>query len=198
MAGEYLPDRSQIDIFDRGVLNMTRLGLKFSGYINGVARKHRKVSRKMFPEYEIESITNGVHSRSWTAEPIKKLFEEYIPGWYEDPFSLRAALNIPEDKLWEAHLEAKKILFEKVKEKTGTELDLNKFTLGFARRFVEYKRPGMIFYDLDRFKSIAREKGAVQVIFSGKAHPEDHQGKELIKKIVQANQKINDQNMITV
>lgn len=188
MAGDYIPE--DIDIFDDGVLNMTRLGLMFSGYINGVARKHRKVSKQMFPEHDIESITNGIHARSWTSEPFRKLFDEHVPEWYEDPFSLRSALNIPEENIWDAHVKAKKSLIKEVKEKTGIELDIDRLTIGFARRFVQYKRPDLIFHDLDRLKSIAHEKGDIQIVFSGKAHPGDPEGKRLIKEIVSTKKKL--------
>ncbi len=192
MAGDYLPDKSEVDIFEEGILNMTSLGLKFSGYINGVARKHRKVSREMFPRHEIESITNGIHADSWTSEPFKKIFKKSIPECYEDPFSIRAAINIPDDKIWGAHMEAKKALIKEIREKTGAELDEHKFTIGFARRFVEYKRPAMILHDIQRLKKIAEEKGDMQIIFAGKAHPKDSRGKELIKKIIDSKKETND------
>jgi len=195
LAAEYIPDTSEIDIFDDGKLNMTHLGFRFSGYINGVARKHRKVSTQMFPEYAIESVTNGIHTSSWTADSFKALFKNYMQECYDDPFSLRSAMNIPEEEIWEAHMQTKKMLFETVKQKTGTELELGKFTLGYARRFVEYKRPDMIFYDIKRLERIAEEKGGLQVIFAGKAHPADVAGKGLIKKIIETRKKISSEKI---
>lgn len=193
VAGEYLPQ--DISIFENGKLNMTHLGLKFAGYINGVARKHRQTSGKMFPRYDIESITNGIHARTWVSEPFKELFTKHIPEWHDDPFTLRAAINIPQDEIWEAHAKAKRQLIEEVKEKTGQELDFDKLTIGFARRFVEYKRPHMIFNDLDRLRTITKEKGNIQVIFSGKAHPSDPTGKRLIQEILEIKGKIQDENI---
>jgi len=195
VAGEYLPE--DIAIFEDGKLNMTRLGFMFSRYINGVARKHQKVSRKMFPAHEIESITNGIHARSWVSGPFKELFSKHIPEWYADPFSLRTAVNIPDEEVWAAHVQAKKRLIRVVKEKTGDDLDAGKLIIGFARRFVEYKRAGMMFYDLGRLRAIAREKG-VQVVFSGKAHPDDPKGKELIREIMQIKEKVKDDNIRVV
>ncbi|MBD3310744.1 alpha-glucan family phosphorylase [Candidatus Woesearchaeota archaeon] len=191
MAGEYLPPEPEARIFDGNELNMTHLGLRFSGYINGVARKHSRVSKKMFPEHDIESITNGVHLRTWISEPFRKLFDRYIMEWQEDPFSLRAALNIPEQDIWDAHMCAKKMLLDDVNERTGIGMDMDAFTIGFARRFVMYKRPDLIFHDLERLRKIAREKGAVQIIFSGKAHPGDSAGKGLIDQITDIQQQVN-------
>jgi len=110
MAGEYIPEQDDINIFRDGMLNMSHLGFEFSNYINGVARKHKNVSQMMFPEYEISSITNGIYSTFWASEPFEKLFDEYIPEWKEAPFSLRAAINIPSKKIWSAHIESKKLM----------------------------------------------------------------------------------------
>ena len=80
-------------------LNMTTLALNLSKYINGVAKKHGEVSKQMFPGYDIESITNGIHSAFWTSSPLRVLYDQYIPGWTADPFSLRYALGIPDNQL---------------------------------------------------------------------------------------------------
>ncbi len=184
VAGDYIPEKLNLEIFENGELNMTHLGLKFSGYINGVARKHSRVSREMFPGHDIESITNGIHAAYWTSPAMQRLFDEYIPEWREDPFSLRAALKIPDEKIRVAHDAAKEILVEEVNRRTGLGFHPARFTIGFARRFVEYKRPDLIFHNLEKLKSIADELGDIQVIFSGKAHPDDAAGKNLIKKII--------------
>ena len=112
-------------------LNMTFLALNLSKYINGVAKKHGEVSRSMFPEYSIESITNGVHSSTWVCESFKKLYDKYIPDWKNDSFSLRYALSIPGDNIWKAHQEAKNKLIDYVNEKTGKEMDYKTLTIGF-------------------------------------------------------------------
>ncbi|MBA3064311.1 alpha-glucan family phosphorylase, partial [Candidatus Woesearchaeota archaeon] len=193
-VGEYIPKDPEMQIFDGNELNMTHLGLRFSGYVNGVARKHKKVAKKMFPSHDIEFITNGVHSGFWAAEPFCKLFDEYIPSWREDPFSLRGAMNIPEKDIWKAHMGAKKMLIEEVNNKTKLSFDEHKFTIGFARRFVDYKRSDMILSDIERLEKIAEELGDIQIIFSGKAHPDDLRGKELIKKIFLKVREINSKN----
>ncbi|MCI0496148.1 alpha-glucan family phosphorylase, partial [candidate division KSB1 bacterium] len=94
-----------------GMLNMTYLALNLSHYINGVAKKHQEVSSLMFANYKIDSITNGVNVSTWTSKPFHDLFDKYIPGWEEDNFNLRYALNIPNAEIWQAHDQAKKQLF---------------------------------------------------------------------------------------
>jgi len=110
LLGDYLPEEIKKDLFFNDKLNMTYLGLRFSGHINGVAKKHKDVSRAMFPGYNIESVTNGVHSVFWTSQFFKKLYDKYIPNWREDPFNLRYIMGVPKEKIWNAHLLAKEKL----------------------------------------------------------------------------------------
>ena len=110
--------------------------------------KHGEVSRDMFPGYPIDSITNGVHSYTWVGDSFKKLFEKYIPGWSWDSFSLRYALGIPREEIWEAHQNAKKHLLDFVNSHHNTGMDYDHFTIGFARRATEYKRPYLLFHDI--------------------------------------------------
>lgn len=172
------------DVFCCGdVLNMTYLALNLSHYINGVAKKHGEISRLMFAGYNIDAITNGVHAATWAAEPFSRLYDRYIPGWRQDNFSLRYALNIPKGEVWQAHALAKKSLIQFVNSETNAGMDVDFLTLGFARRAAAYKRADLLFMDVDRLKTIAAKAGALQIIYSGKAHPQDAAGKELIKKI---------------
>jgi glycogen phosphorylase len=151
-----------------------------------VAKLHGETSRKMFPEVPIEAITNGVHAATWTAAPLQELFDRYIPPWREDNFSLRGALGLPPEELWSAHLLAKSDLFNAVRKKTGLSLDLEVFTIGFARRATEYKRADLILADLDRLRQIAKNVGQFQIIFAGKAHPKDGTGKDILRHIFRA------------
>ncbi len=166
-------------------LNMTYLALNLSRYVNGVAKKHGEVSRHMFAQYTIDSITNGVHSR-WVSQPLADLYDAYIPGWQEDNFSLRYALNIPKEQLLAARRQVKKQLIEFVNRETNVGMDIDVLTIGFARRATSYKRADLIFSDTDRLRRLAREAGPFQLVFGGKAHPNDSEGKELIKRIVAA------------
>jgi glycogen phosphorylase len=175
------------DLAQRGLrLNMTYLALNLSHYVNGVAKKHGEVSRLMFADYPVDAITNGVHAATWATEPFQALFDRHIPGWREDNFSLRYVLNIPEAELWEAHQKAKQELLAYVNLQTNTGLDVDVLTLGFARRLATYKRADLLFNDIERLRRIAREVGPIQLVFAGKAHPRDTQGKDLIRRIFQA------------
>ena len=167
-------------------LNMTYLALGLSNYVNGVAKLHGVVSRRMFPNVPIEAITNGVHAATWASPSFRDLFDRHIPSWREDNYSLRGALGLPPEEVWAAHLLAKHDLLEAVRRKTGLKLEPEAFTIGFARRATGYKRADLILNDLDRLRQIAKNGGAFQIVFAGKAHPKDGGGKEIIKKIFKA------------
>ncbi|MCD6468934.1 MAG: alpha-glucan family phosphorylase [Thermoplasmata archaeon] len=192
LLGSMLPEEIIPNITFENRLNMTKLGLFFSHYINGVAKKHGEVSREMFPGYSIDSITNGVHSLTWVSEPFKKLFDRYMPGWRFDPYILRSAFSIPKKEIWQAHMEAKKRLIDFVNEKTNVGMVYDAFTIGFARRQTAYKRPDLLISDPNRLVGIAREKGSLQIIYAGKAHPKDTIGKEIIRKIVETQRELNN------
>jgi len=172
-------------------LNMTFLALNLSKYINGVAKKHRDVSRELFPGYEIHSITNGIHSYTWTCESFRKLFDKYLPGWANEPEMLVRVDGIPDEEVWSAHMEAKKVLIDYVNKATNIGMDCNVLTLGFARRATEYKRANLLFSDLERLKRI-NGKGKIQIVYAGKAHPKDWEGKRLIQEIFGYIQKLKN------
>ena len=167
-------------------LNMTQLALSLSTYVNGVAKQHGETSRQMFPEARIEAITNGVHAGTWTSPSFQQLYDRYIPSWREDNYSLRGALGLPAEEVWAAHLLAKHELFEVVRQKTGLKFDPEIFTIGFARRATGYKRADLLISDLDRLRQIAKNSGQMQIIYAGKAHPNDGGGKDIIRRIFKA------------
>jgi starch phosphorylase len=167
-------------------LNMTQLALGLSTYVNGVAKQHGETSRQMFPEVPIEAITNGVHAGTWTSPAFQQLFDRYIPSWREDNYSLRGALGLPAEEVWASHLIAKHELLEEVRKKTGLNLEPEVFTIGFARRATGYKRADLILSDLDRLREIAKNAGQFQIVFAGKAHPNDGGGKDIIRRIFKA------------
>jgi glycogen phosphorylase len=175
-----------------GVLNLTYLALNLSHYINGVAKKHGEVARHMFAHYVIDAITNGVHAATWTALPFQRLFDQYIPGWREDNFSLRYALSIPYNDVWDAHRAAKHQMIEDVNRASNAGMDIDVLTLGFARRATAYKRMDLLFQDIERLQQLATHTGGLQVIYAGKAHPQDRQGKELIKRIYEIKDVLKD------
>ena len=168
------------------MLNMTYLAFSLSTFVNGVAKQHGVTSRQMFPEVPIEAITNGVHAVTWTSAPFRQLFDRQIAQWREDNYSLRSALGLPPEDVWSAHLIAKHELLETVRQKTGLTLDEDVFTIGFARRATGYKRADLILSDLDRLRQIAKNGGQFQIIYAGKAHPNDGGGKDIIRRIFHA------------
>lgn len=184
LLNNFLTKDIQKEAFINNKLNMTYLGLRYSKFINGVAKKHGEVSRSMFPGYHIESITNGVHSAFWTAKPFQKLFNKHIPGWKLDPFSLRYILGIPKQEISNAHQECKKELLNYVNEKYGLDMKEDVFTIGFARRAAQYKRGDMLFEDIERLIKIAERFKGIQIVYAGKAHPNDTIGKDIIRKII--------------
>jgi len=183
MIGNILPEFILKDVTFENKLNMTRLALFFSHYVNGVAKKHGEVSRIMFPGYSIDSITNGVHSTTWVSEPFKRLFDKHMPGWRADPYILRSAFSISKSEIWDAHIEAKKELINFVNTNYNLDMNCNDFTIGFARRQTAYKRPELLISEPERLKHIAKKFGNIQIIYAGKAHPKDDSGKDAIKKI---------------
>ena len=166
-----------------GMVNLTYLALNLSHFINGVAKKHGQVAQHMFARYVIDAITNGVHGATWASEAFAALFDRYIPGWRQDNYSLRSALSIPKEQIWDAHYAAKRDLLRYVNRESNAGMDNDVFTIGFARRATAYKRPELLFTDLERLRRIAASAGRIQIIFAGKAHPHDQEGKEIIHRI---------------
>ncbi len=173
-AAEFCLDRT---------LNMTYLALDNSHYVNGVAKRHGEISQHMFAQYKVDSITNGVHAGFWAAPPIAALFDRHIGSWRRDNASLRYALGIPKQELWLAHQHAKEDLMRLVDQRCGAGLFANVFTLGFARRATPYKRADLLFHDVQRLLALHRAAGPIQILYAGKAHPQDAGGKELIRRI---------------
>lgn len=175
-----------------GVLNMTYLALSFSHHVNGVAMRHGEVSRQMFGGFDIDAITNGVHAVTWVSPPFADLFDRRIPGWRRDNFSLRYALGFPPHEVRDAHVAAKLRLLDRVNRTQPRPFDPAVLTLGFARRATAYKRVDLIVSDLDRLRAVAVH-GGLQIVFAGKAHPRDDEGKRMIERVFQARDALRDQ-----
>ena len=177
-------DLKQVGGNDR--LNMTQLALTFSGYINGVARRYAETTKQMFPGYRIHAVTNGVHVETWAHDAFRELYQSLCPQWAHEPELLVRALHWSEDEIWRCHLAAKADLVRRVAQISGEKLDPNAPILGFARRMTGYKRPMLLFSDLDWLTKIA-SLHPFQIVMAGKAHPRDVEGKEsirLIQKII--------------
>lgn len=181
------------DVFCCGdLLNMTYLALNLSHYVNGVAKKHGEISRLMFAGYTIDAITNGIHATTWAADSFAQLYDRYVPGWRQDNCSLRYALSIPTREVWQAHASAKKQSLQYVNVETNAGMDADVLTLGFARRAATYKRADLLFSDIARLKTIASQRGGLQIIYAGKAHPQDEAGKEQIQRVFHARDLLRD------
>ncbi len=170
-------------------VSMVDIGLRYSHLKNAVSKKHAEVSRNLFNDDSIIPISNGVHSSMWTCSGLKKLFDEHIPGWANDPGRLILALKLSDEDVWRAHQAAKMRLLARILEDKGEELDPEKLTIGFARRFATYKRADLMFKDVKRLVDIC--SGQVQFVFSGKAHPNDEEGKAMLQRIYQIAKEIN-------
>jgi glycogen phosphorylase len=180
--GRTFHERAARFCLDR-VLNMTYLALDNSRYVNGVAKRHGEISRHMFAQYKVDSITNGVHVATWAAPPLAALFDRHISAWRADNASLRYALGIPKMELWAAHEAAKQRLLDAVRERCGVALSGSAFTIGFARRATAWKRADLLFHDLARLRRVQAAAGPFQLILAGKAHPHDESGKDLIRRL---------------
>ena len=194
--------------------NMGILALKIAGKKNGVSKLHGAVSRELFSEIwpniaanesPITYVTNGIHTCTWLAPSLKKLYNKYLIPYWQDNIQCdetwEKIKTIPDDRLWEEHNARKQKLLEVVKNSTISRLrrtgynyeEINKIvsglnpnalTIGFARRFATYKRATLIFKDLERITQIFSDSGKpIQIIFAGKAHPADKEGQDLIKFI---------------
>ena len=200
--------------------NMGMLALRIAGKKNGVSKLHGAVSRRLFSdvwpniapdESPIEYVTNGIHTCSWLAPSMKKLFNQYLKPYWQDNIqddeTWNDIKNIPNKELWDTHTDRKKKLFTLVKNNITTrlkssgynyeeineivsKLNPNALTIGFARRFATYKRATLIFRDLERLTQLLNNpERPVQLIFAGKAHPADKEGQDLIKFIHEVSMK---------
>ena len=169
-------------LVQNGRLHMTELGLYFSRTANGVSALHGEVAQDQFPWSNIDFITNGVHHSYWMGSPFKRVYDQYIPDWRANPECLLKVDDIADDVIWNAHQERKQYLLGYANSQVSKALDGDTLTIGFARRAATYKRAQLLFHDMDRLESLGAEK--IQVIFSGKAHPKDVEGKEVIRQIV--------------
>ena len=194
--------------------NMGILALKIAGKKNGVSKLHGAVSRELFGEVwpeiaanesPITYVTNGIHTCSWLSPRLKELYNKYLIPYWQDNIHLdktwEKVKDIPDQELWEAHMQRKEKLLNLVKDSTVNRLrrsgysyekindivskiNPNALTIGFARRFATYKRATLIFRDLERITQILNnQERPVQIIFAGKAHPADREGQDLIKYI---------------
>ena len=184
LGGDRTSRLETLGCFRDGMLNLTLLALRFSRYANGVALQHAKISREMFPEFPIDSITNGVHAPTWVSDTFQQMLDTHISSWRRDTLYLRNAIDLSVQDILAAHASNKEALLAEVARRTHHALDPKVLTLGFARRAATYKRATLLFTDPRRLQEIAAKAGGLQILYAGKAHPQDEPGKALIQQVV--------------
>jgi len=184
---DYIKDANMEDLFDHDQeFNLSWVSLKASRTVAAVSKKHKYVSESIFEGHKLEYVTNGVHHMRWVSPHHKKLYTEFIRGWEEDPSLLRQIVNVPDQIFIQAHQKAKDDLIDLVNSQTDASFSRDWFTIGGARRITAYKRNHIILKDIDWLIDIANDFNGLQIVFSGKAHPLDGEGKAIIKEIFDA------------
>lgn len=183
---------------EHGDVNMTHIALKFSRYVNGVAKRHGEVSQKMFPGHHVTAITNGIHAATWATDAMGQLFDKWIPEWRKDNAYLRYACEIPLLEIKKAHQQSKARLIATVKQLTGLSWNEDVFTIGFARRAATYKRADLLFKDAAKLVELAKKYRSLQICFAGKAHPKDEGGKTLIENVIKHAAQLEQTNISVV
>ena len=182
ILGDLVSKEIPLPSMQHNKFHMTELGLYFSNSANGVSKLHGDVAQKQFPWKNIGYVTNGVHHYTWVSNAFMALFNEFFPNWQTKPELLFEIDKVDSNLLWNAHFNAKTDLLHYANSQLSKALDPNILTIGFARRAATYKRAQLIFRDAQRLVELGA--GKIQLIFSGKAHPNDKEGKELIHGII--------------
>lgn len=182
VLGDFIPIDHLKALGGHEHLNMTTLALSLSGYVNGVSLRHAEVTRQIFPGHRIHALTNGVHLGQWTHPVFARIFTELARDWEDKPEVLSEIERISDEAIWAAHEGAKRELVDLVRERTGTQLDPHLPIVSFARRMTSYKRPNLVLSDWARLLDI-HHRFPFQIVFSGKAHPRDENGKAMIREI---------------
>ena len=182
------------------LLCTTYVGLRMADHAVGVSRLHGAVSRRLWKEawpdlpeaqVPIYSVTNGVHTPTWVAPEIAALLERHVaPDWWDldtaDP-RWSGVEAIPDEALWNTHRALRRRLVDTIRRRGEADgLDPDALTIGFSRRFAPYKRANLILSDRTRLaRLLGNERHRVQLVFAGKAHPADQEGKRILRDIVQ-------------
>ncbi len=172
---------------DETRFGLTPFALRTAAYANGVSRLHGAVSREMWREIwpdrpvdqvPIQSITNGVHRRTWISDELEDLLGHTAPDF-------ERARSFSDEVLWQAHRGAKERMLDFLARTRGVEgLDPEALTIGFARRFATYKRAGLLLSQPDRLARLLGDRERpLQLLVAGKAHPADEGGKDLIQRV---------------
>jgi starch phosphorylase len=191
LGGARVKELARLGAYDGAELNMTELAAFFAGHVNAVSRRHAEVTRALLPERDVRSVTNGVHVPTWTMPAIQDLLDRHVAGWRADPALLRYGTCIPLGELRAAHRRNKVQLLEAVETRTGRGLDPDALTVCVARRAAAYKRTDLLLADPIALVRVA-DAGPLQVLYAGKAHPADEDGKAAITRIFDAAREVAD------
>ena len=195
MLGRYCDKQVLYDIYqekleDNDELNLSWLAIKNAKNVVAVSRKHKFVSEQIFEGYRLKYVTNGIHHIKWASAHHKMLYAKYIKGWEEDPDLLRDVACIPDNEFAQAHILSKETLVEMVNSESDASFIPEDFTIAMAKRITHYKRNNLILSNPNKLIEIAENKGNIQIIFAGKAHPADPDGLAMIKSIHNASRYI--------
>ena len=181
VVGKYIPPEVAL-LGGETELNMAWLAASLADTVNGVSVINARVATTLFRDVKIEAVTNGVHFDTWVAPEMGALYDHYLPGWRFKPERLRDIALIDPDDFDRARRRAKRELVEYANGETQLGFDAEILTLGFARRVAPYKRATLIFSDIDRLLALGR--GRLQILFAGKAHQNDTEGRKLVRDLV--------------
>ncbi len=185
IAGDQLPWHIRKLAGDEA-LSMTKLAMSLSRYTCGVSKVHGQVSRKLLNNPHVDFITNGVHHIEWACPDMRSLFDARIPGWREDPALLTShCRDLTDQDLWQAHRSAKERLLALVNQGRAADdqFSIDCLTIASARRVVPYKRPELLYTNLDRLRQVGN--GHLQIIHAGNAHPSDQFSQEVIRHMIE-------------
>lgn len=167
--------------------SMAVLAFHMSGKANAVSQLHAKVIPREWPGFPVEAVTNGVHVPTWLGPGVRALLDRYVPDWQGDAPDWEAVHSIPDAELQSAHAAQRQYMIERVNASGGSQLDPEALTLVWARRFAEYKRAFLIASDRQRLvRLLGNAECPVQIVISGKAHPRDEGGKNILRDLLQS------------
>lgn len=175
--------------YSDGDFATTIFGLNGSKVSNAVSKLHGEAVKKVWPNFNMIAITNGVHMPTWVSKPIQELLDKYVDPNWRDPVvepNWDKIRDIPDEDLWKIHHDLKKMMIDRLNYTLGTELKHDVLTIVWTRRFAAYKRPDIFLHDLERLKHLLYDsQNPVQFLIGGKAHPKDMIGKELLQRVAQ-------------
>ncbi len=172
---EYVLEKGKVE-GKPDLFSMSNLALNMAYKVNAVSKLHAKMAKEVWPDHEMIGITNGIHLPTWVSADIKA----------QAPYNQEDVKNLSNQMIWRTHEMAKYRLLDEVEYRTGKRLNKDQIIITWARRFASYKRPELLFTDVDRLKDIIFSASKpVQFLMAGKAHPKDELGHQSIKRIIQ-------------